>query len=58
MCLIGIGTKVAALNSEVVPISHVVLKTGFTVYVPLCVPIERGVYSREGYGILIRPPAK
>ncbi len=29
---IGIGTEVAVLNSQVVPISQVVLKTGFTVY--------------------------
>ena len=30
---IGLGTEVAALNPQVVPISQVVLKTGFTVYV-------------------------
>ena len=29
---IGLGIEVAALNSQVVPISQVVLKTGFTVY--------------------------
>ncbi len=29
---IGLGTEVAALNPQVVPISQVVLKTGFTVY--------------------------
>ncbi len=29
---IGLGTEVAALTSQVVPISQVVLKTGFTVY--------------------------
>ncbi len=28
---IDLGTKVAVLNSQVVPISQVVLKTGFTV---------------------------
>ncbi len=31
MYWIGIGTEVALLNSQVVPISQVVLKTGFTV---------------------------
>ncbi len=29
---IGLGTEVAALNSQVVHISQVVLKTGFTVF--------------------------
>ncbi len=29
---IGLGTEVTVLNSQVVPISRVVLKTGFTVY--------------------------
>ncbi len=28
----GIGTEVAVVNSQVVPISQVVLKTGFTVF--------------------------
>ncbi len=32
MYWIGLGTEVAVLNSQVVPISQVVLKTGFTVY--------------------------
>ncbi len=32
MYWICIGTEVAVLNSQVVPISQVVLKTGFTVY--------------------------
>ncbi len=32
MYWIGLGTEVAALNSQVVPISQVVLKTGFSVY--------------------------
>ncbi len=31
MYLIGLGTEVAALNSQVVPISQVALKTGLTV---------------------------
>ncbi len=31
MYLIGLGTAVAVLNSQVVPISQVVAKTGFTV---------------------------
>ena len=31
MYYIDIGTEVAALNSQFVPISQVVLKTGFTV---------------------------
>ena len=31
MYCIGPGTEVAVLNSEVVPISYVVLKAGFTV---------------------------
>ncbi len=35
MYWIDIGTEVAVLNSQVVPISQVVLKTGFTVFV-LC----------------------
>ena len=34
MCWIGLGTEVAVLNSQAVPISQVVLKTGFTV---LCI---------------------
>ncbi len=32
---IGLGTEVAALNSQVVPISQVVLKTGFTVFIKM-----------------------
>ncbi len=31
MCLIGLGTGVDVLTSQVVPISQVALKTGFTV---------------------------
>ncbi len=31
MYWIGLGTEVVGLNSQVVPISQVVLKTGFTV---------------------------
>ncbi len=34
----GLGTEVAAPNSQVVPISQVVLKTGFTVYILLLSP--------------------
>ncbi len=34
---IGLGTGVAALNSQVVPISQVVLKTGFTVYLSITI---------------------
>ncbi len=33
MYWMGIGTEVAVLNSQVVPISQVVLKAGFTVFV-------------------------
>ncbi len=32
MYWIGIGTEVAVVNSHVVPISQVVLRTGFTVF--------------------------
>ena len=32
MYWIGLGTEVAVLNSQVVPISQMVLKAGFTVY--------------------------
>ncbi len=32
MYWIGLGTEIVGLNSPVVPISQVVLKTGFTVY--------------------------
>ncbi len=35
VCWIGLGTGVAVLNSQVVPISQVVLKTGFTVHMTL-----------------------
>ncbi len=33
MCWLDLGTEVAVLNSQVVPIYQVVLKTGFTVNV-------------------------
>ncbi len=37
MYWIGIGTEAAVLNSQAVPISRVVLKTGFTVQVYTCI---------------------
>ncbi len=33
MYYIDLGTEVGVLNSQVVPISQVVLRTGFTLYV-------------------------
>ena len=33
MYYIGLGTEVAVFNSQAVPISQVVLKTGFTVHI-------------------------
>ena len=32
MYWIGLGNEVAVLNSQIVPISQVILKTGFTVH--------------------------
>ncbi len=52
MYWIRIGTEIAALNSQVVPISQVVLKAGFTVYlygVALDILLPVFIPTRCGY---------
>ncbi len=50
MYRIDLGTEVAVLNSQVVPISQVVLKAGFTVLCPIS--LISGIIIPFGYYVI------